>query len=94
MDVPARVTEVPWDWALWLGGKVLAEKAGVVADELRKLHRNLLAPLDIASPPATVEEAVAEHRVARDRLERRWRLSVPRRLGDEVVGALVRHDVI
>ena len=94
MDVPARVTEVPWDWALWLGGKVLAEKAGVVADELRKLHRNLLAPLGVASPPATVEEAVAESRVVRDRLERRWRLSVPRRLGDEVVGALVRHDVI
>ena len=94
MDVPARVTEVPWDWALWLGGKVLAEKAGVVADELRKLHRNLLGPLDVISPPATVEEAVAESRVVRDRLERRWRLSVPRRLGDEVVGALVRHDVI
>ena len=94
MDVPARVTEVPWDWALWLGGKVLSEKAGVVADELRKLHQNLFAPLGVASPPATVEEAVAEYRVARDQLERRWRLSVTRRLGDEVVGALVRHDVI
>ena len=94
MDVPARVTEVPWDWALWLGGKVLAEKAGVVADELRKLHRNLLAPLGVASPPATVEEAVAESRVVRDRLERRWEMSVPRRVGDEVAIALVRHGVM
>ena len=94
MDVPARVTEVPWDWALWLGGKVLAEKAGVVSEELGKLHRNLLGPLGVTSPPATVEQAVAEYRGARDRLERRWEMSVPRRVGDEVTLALVRHGVI
>ena len=83
-----------WDWALWLGGKVLAEKAGVVAEELGKLHRNLLGPLGVTSPPATVEQAVAEYRGARDRLERRWEMSVPRRMGDEVALALVRHGVI
>jgi predicted nucleotidyltransferase len=83
-----------WDWALWLGGKVLAEKSGVVSEELRKLHRNLLGPLGVTSPPATVEQAVAEYRVARDRLERRWELSVPSRLGDEVALALVRHGVM
>lgn len=83
-----------WDWALWLGGKVLAEKAGVVAEELGKLHRNLLGPLGVTSPPATVEQAVAEYRGARDRLERRWEMSVPRRVGDEVASALVRHGVI
>ncbi|HEX3669566.1 MAG TPA: hypothetical protein VHY55_10480 [Acidimicrobiia bacterium] len=83
-----------WDWALWLGGKVLAEKTGVVAEELVKLHRNLLGPLGVMAPPATVEEAVAQYRGARDRLERRWDISVPRRLGDEVSVALVRHGVI
>lgn len=83
-----------WDWALWLGGKVLAQKSGVVAEELRKLYRNLLGPLGVTTPPATVEEAVAEYRVARDRLERRWKTSVPRRSGDEVSGALVRHGVV
>ena len=83
-----------WDWALWLGGKVLAEKSGVVTEELGKLHRNLLGPLGVTSPPATVEQAVAEYRGARDRLERRWEMSVPRRMGDEVALALVRHGVI
>jgi predicted nucleotidyltransferase len=83
-----------WDWALWLGGKVLAEKSGVVSEELGKLHRNLLGPLGATSPPATVEQAVAEYRGARDRLERRWEMSVPRRVGDEVAFALVRHGVM
>ena len=83
-----------WDWALWLGGKVLAEKSVVVSEELGKLHRNLLGPLGVTSPPATVEQAVAEYRGARDRLERRWEMSVPRRMGDEVALALVRHGVI
>ena len=83
-----------WDWALWLGGKVLAEKAGVVSEELGKLHRNLLGPLGVTSPPATVEQAVAEYRGTRDRLERRWEMSVPRRMADEVALALVRHGVI
>ena len=83
-----------WDWALWLGGKVLAEKAGVVSEELGKLHRNLLGPLGVTSRPATVEQAVAEYRGARGRLERRWEVSVPRRVGDEVTFALVRHGVV
>jgi predicted nucleotidyltransferase len=83
-----------WDWALWLGGKVLAEKSGVVSEELGKLHRNLLGPLGVTSPPATVEQAVAEYRGARDRLEHRWEMSVPRRVGDEVAFALVRHGVM
>ena len=83
-----------WDWALWLGGKVLAEKTGVVAEEVGRLHRNLLRPIGAASPPATVEQAVAQYRGGRDRLELRWDISVPRRLGDEVSVALVRHGVI
>jgi hypothetical protein len=83
-----------WDWTLWLGGKVLAGKTALVAEELRKMQRHLLGPLGVTSPPATVEEAVAAYELTRDRLERQWEISVPRRLGDEVTAALVRHGVI
>ena len=58
------------------------------------MHRHLLGPLGVTSPPATVDEAVAAYQLARDRLERSWEISVPRRLGDEVTAALVRHGVI
>jgi hypothetical protein len=83
-----------WDWVLWLGSKVLAGKAGVVDEELQKLHRNLLGPMGVGSPPATVGDVVAEYRLARDRLEGVWRISVPRRLGDEVGAALLHHGVM
>jgi hypothetical protein len=83
-----------WDWTVWLGGKVLAGKTDLVAEELRKMQRHLLGPLGVISPPPTVEEAVAAYQLARDQLERRWEISVPRRLGDEVMGALVRHGVV
>jgi hypothetical protein len=83
-----------WDWMLWLGSKVLTGKTGVVGEELRKLHQHLLGPMGVASPPATVGDAVAEYRLARDRLERSWEIAVPRRLGDEVAAALVRNGVV
>jgi hypothetical protein len=73
---------------------VVAEKSGVVSEELRKPHRNLFGPLGLTSPPATVEQAVAEYRIVRDRLECRWELSLPSRMGDEVAFALVRHGVM
>jgi hypothetical protein len=83
-----------WDWTIWLGGKVLARKTDLVAEELRKMQRHLLGPLGVTSPPATVDQAVAGYRGARDRLERSWEISVPRRVGDEVTAALVHHGVI
>ncbi len=83
-----------WDWTVWLGGKVLARKTELVAEELRKMRRHLLGPLGVTSPPATIEEAVAAYQLARDRLERQWEISVPRRLADEVMAALVRHGVV
>jgi hypothetical protein len=79
---------------LWLGSKVLAGKTGVVVEELKKLHQNLLGPMGVGSPPATVSDAVAGYRLARDRLERTCEIAVPRRLGDEVAAALVRNGVV
>jgi predicted nucleotidyltransferase len=83
-----------WDWTLWLGGKVLAEKIDVVADELTKMHGHLLGPLGVPEPPSTVDSAVGAYRLARDRRERGWGISVSRRLGDEVATALARHGVV
>jgi hypothetical protein len=83
-----------WDWTVWLGGKVLAGKTDLVAEELHKMQLHLLGPLGVTSPPATVEEALAAYQLARDRLERRWEISVPRRLADDVTAALVRHGIV
>ena len=83
-----------WDWTVWLGAKVLAGRTDLAAEELRKMQLHLLRPLGVTSPPATVEEAAAAYQLARDQLERRWEISVPRRLGDEVMAALVRHGVV
>jgi hypothetical protein len=94
---PANLVAVDahfWDWNLWLGGKVLAEKADVVAEELPKMQQHLLGPLGVPQPPTTVEQAVLVYQVARDRLERSWGISVPRRLGDEVEAALARHGIL
>lgn len=83
-----------WDWTLWLGSKTLHGRTDLVDDELRKLHRNLLAPLRVATPPTTIDTAVTEYCRARDRLERDWDVSIERRLGDEVTQALQRHGLI
>jgi hypothetical protein len=83
-----------WDWSLWLGGKVFAEKTDVVAAQLPKLHQHLLGPLGVPSPPATVGQAVVDFRRARNRLEDQWDASVPRQLEDDVMTALARHGVI
>ena len=83
-----------WDWILWLGGKSLAGNAEIVADELAQMRRHLLGPLGVTSVPATVRDAVDEYRRARDRLEERWGIAVPRRLGDDVAAALRRQGLV
>ena len=83
-----------WDWILWLGGKSLAERTELVAEELNKMHLHLLGPLGVPSAPTTLPEAVDEYRRARGRLEGRWSLRVRRRLGDDVAAALRRHGLV
>jgi hypothetical protein len=83
-----------WDWVLWLGSKYLHGQGDLVGAELRKLQDNLLGPLGIATAPATIDAAVTQYGRARDRLERRWSISVDRRLGDEVSMALRDNHVI
>jgi hypothetical protein len=79
-----------WDWVLWLGSKEAAGKDERVAEELTKLMAHLLGPLGVARAPASVAEAVADYRAARDRAERELGVSVPRELERAVAPALSR----
>jgi hypothetical protein len=83
-----------WDWVLWLGSKFLQGRQDLVEAELRKLQHNLLGPLGVETAPPTIDAAVAEYHGARDRLERRWNISIDRRLGNEVSMALRDTHVI
>jgi hypothetical protein len=83
-----------WDWVLWLGSKALHGHRDLVEAELRKLHYNLLGPLGVATGATTIGAAVKEYRSARDRLERRWSISIDRRLGDQVSLALEDNHAI
>jgi hypothetical protein len=67
-----------WDWALWLKSKLTAGRHEMVAAELRKLHEHLLAPMGVASAPASLADAVTAYRAARDKCERRLRSRAPR----------------
>lgn len=79
-----------WDWALWLAAKAAGGKDEVVAHELRKMHRHLLGPLGVESPPRSVDDAVAAYVSARDAAEARLSVRVPRTLEREVRPAVVR----
>lgn len=65
-----------WDWALWLRSKLAAGKHDIVAGELRKLHEHLLRPMGVICAPASLSEAVAAYRLAREKCERRLRSPV------------------
>lgn len=73
-----------WDWLLWLVGKRHRGQWRLVHDEMAKMYRHLLQPLGVAAVPDTLEEAAAEYLAARDRVERRFAIRVPRRLQEEV----------
>lgn len=77
-----------WDWTLWLASKRAAGKDELVASELAKLHRHLLAPLGIERPPASIGEAIDAYRAARAAAEERFGVRVPRELEAEVAPVL------
>jgi len=64
-DTLASIDGHFWDWTLWLGGKALRGQRQLVSDELAKMHEFLLAPLGVASAPASLDEAVASYLRAR-----------------------------
>ena len=68
--------------------KQQAGKADLVTAELARLHEYLLAPLDIAAPPATLRQAIATYRAARRGWEQRLRCQVRRAAEQAVIPAV------
>lgn len=92
-DTLASVDAHFWDWTLWLVGKLHEGKNDRVLGELLTLSRHLLEPLgaaaypgepDRAPFPVDLEQAADGYTRARDRLELRYGLRVPRRLETEI----------
>jgi hypothetical protein len=77
-----------WDWALWMGSKRLAGNDALVSTELRKMFEHLLQPVGVHWVPETLDDAIADYRIARARLESEFGVVVPRLLEEEVTGAL------
>jgi hypothetical protein len=79
-----------WDWTLWLSSKVASGKDELVDGELDKLFGHLLGPLGATARPSTIGEAVDAYREAREQLEAKLGVTVPRDLEQEVARALIR----
>ena len=79
-----------WDWALWLRSKQASGKTDLLKHELEKLAAHILSPMDVASRPGSLHQAVVRYIAARDRLEERFNVSVPRSLEREVLPILDR----
>jgi len=79
-----------WDWTLWLAAKKQAGKDELVRSELSKMAEHLLMPMGVQSAPESIRAAVASYRAARDALETRFGVTVPRRLEREVLPVLPR----
>lgn len=79
-----------WDWALWLAAKQQGGKDELLRSELDKMAEHLLMPMGVQEAPGSLEVAVASYRTARDRMESRFGVAVPRRLEREVVRVLPR----
>ena len=77
-----------WDWALWLRSKQATARHELVARELEKMFDHILEPMGVDAVPASLVAAIARYLVARDRLEREFRVLVPRDLEHEVGAAL------
>jgi hypothetical protein len=93
-DTLASIDSHFWDWTLWLGGKALRGQPQLVAEELAKMHRFLLAPLGVASAPVSLDEAVAVYRRARASAMIAHGVAVDQELGRQVSDALRHHGLL
>jgi hypothetical protein len=83
-----------WDWTLWLAGKGLRGEWKLVAAELDKMYRFLLAPLGVGAPPTNLGEAVASYLRAREDAVDSLRVAVRPELGRQVSEVLRRHALL
>jgi hypothetical protein len=77
-----------WDWLLWLAAKQQAGNADLVAAELAKLNKHLLAPLGVPAQPVTLGQVIGSYRAARCRWEQRLNCQAPRAAEQAVSPAL------
>jgi hypothetical protein len=73
-----------WDWILWLEQKRRGGRTTQLGKSLGDMFELLLRPLGVTDRPPSVAEAVAAYLQARDELEARYGVRVPRVLEDEV----------
>jgi Nucleotidyltransferase domain len=73
-----------WDWILWLEQKRRGGKGELLRKNLGDMHELMLGPMAVASEPKTVSAAIGAYVKARDELEERFGVSVPRDLEHEV----------
>jgi hypothetical protein len=74
-----------WDWTLWMASKRQRGQDALVGRQLELMSEHLLRPLGVADVPASIEDAIAAYRAARDRRETELGGAVPRRLEREVL---------
>jgi hypothetical protein len=73
-----------WDWIWWLATKASIGRDDLVSEHLPQLHEQLLRPLGVETVPASIDAAIDAFLARRNALERRYAVSVPRALEDEV----------
>ncbi|MFC6879926.1 MULTISPECIES: nucleotidyltransferase domain-containing protein [Actinomadura] len=91
-DTLAAVDAHFWDWTLWLVSKRRHGMSDRIRGELLRMSRHLLEPLGVQTVPRSLEEAAARYVRARNRLETRYNLRVPRRLEAEVLPLVKSSD--
>ncbi|WP_433333046.1 hypothetical protein [Spirillospora sp. CA-294931] len=74
-----------WDWMLWLVSKRHHGMDDRVRGELLRMRLHVLEPLGIAHLPSSLQDAATRYIRARDRLETRYGLHIPRQLQNEVL---------
>jgi hypothetical protein len=77
-----------WDWIVWLASKDVGGKMDLVASELKRLYRHILAPAGVRGPVDTVAGAVSAYVAARDELGGRFGVSVSTVAEGVVLGRL------
>jgi hypothetical protein len=81
-----------WDWIMWLEQKRTGGQAATLAASLGDMFELMLEPMGVSAKPGSVSEAIDTFIAARDELERRYGVSVPRELEREVCPAVMRRQ--